>query len=211
MHKGECLRCGQCCSSFYVKMNNTEILKRAQVDESKGLSMLESDAVFISKHCIPLSPEEARLRSPEIVDSPYWSSGEFWTCSFHRSDRLCQLDVLGLPKPHICRGYPWYGVEPRDKWLYPGCGYRLDLIYIKMMKGGDLMAKIKIIDLPQDMQISKEEMKKVFGGATDRETGKILMPYADFTVLSYDKQFLINENSFGLPDGTIGLPDGSFK
>jgi len=28
------------------------------------------------------------------------------------------------------------------------------------------MAKIKIVDLPKDAEISKEEMKKVFGGIT---------------------------------------------
>ena len=33
---------------------------------------------------------------------------------------------------------------------------------------GFIMARIKIKDLPNDQKISKEEMKKILGGATNR-------------------------------------------
>lgn len=80
------------------------------------------------KHCIRLSAEEALMRSPPIVNSPNWPQGEYWTCRFHRNDGLCQLDILDLPKPQVCTGYPWYDRDPWMKWLYPGCGYQADLL-----------------------------------------------------------------------------------
>ncbi len=151
---GQCLCCGQCCSSFYVKMSHKELTKQALKDEAKGLSILESDAKFIIKHGIRLSVEEAEMRSPALLNSPNWPRDEYWTCQFHRNDGLCDLDILQLPKPHVCTGYPWYDREPRLKWLYPGCGYNADLFGLKLVK----QKEETIMSLPDELEVKVAEV-----------------------------------------------------
>ncbi|MFZ5642460.1 MAG: hypothetical protein ACOY46_02570 [Bacillota bacterium] len=169
-HTGQCLRCGQCCSTLYVKLSRREISDRAVDDEARGLSILESDALFLMRYGIPLSPEEAGLRSPTIIYSPHWPQAEYWTCQFHRKDGLCQLDILQLPKPHICKGYPWYNGEPRMKWLYPGCGYQADLLGMNISQRMNRSEK-EMPANPDDMELSVTEVvdytriKGIFSGA----------------------------------------------
>ena len=161
---GHCKCCGQCCSAFYVDMSQEELRERAAREKAFSLSMLESDAVFVIENCTPLSPEEACKRSPAIAEAPRWPRKNYWTCKYLRDKRLCQLDLDGLDKPHVCKGYPWYGKDPlEEKWLFPGCGYESS--QITNQGKGRKMARIKVNDLSADVMISKEEMKKVFDGA----------------------------------------------
>ncbi|MHB1128112.1 MAG: hypothetical protein ACYC2T_14390 [Bacillota bacterium] len=89
--------------------------------------MLNSDAVFIARYCTRLTPDQACLRSPGMVDSPGWPDKTYWTCQFLRDDKLCQLHLDSGKKPRMCSGYPWYGARPKSgKWMRPGCGYRED-------------------------------------------------------------------------------------
>ncbi|MEW6183027.1 MAG: hypothetical protein AB1500_07605 [Bacillota bacterium] len=120
----KCKCCGQCCTAFYTQLDSEALLKKALEDEALGLTMLESDAVFIVRHCRRLTPEEARARSPAVVGSPGWPNGHYWACEYLNHDRLCQLQLDSGTKPRICREYPWYGGGPQAKrWLLPGCGY----------------------------------------------------------------------------------------
>ncbi|MGE5403702.1 MAG: hypothetical protein ACM3PP_02065 [Candidatus Saccharibacteria bacterium] len=111
--------------TFFVRQTREEIALQAVRDEARGLNMLQSDAVFLFRYAIPLTPEQAQERSPGIVASPNWPNRHYWTCGFLREDMRCQLDVDKLPKPMVCRGYPGYGSSDYSgRWMYEGCGYR---------------------------------------------------------------------------------------
>lgn len=120
----KCRCCGQCCSAFTVKKTREEIADLAVRDEARGLNMLQSDAVFLYRHGIPLTAEEALRRSPSIAGAPGWPNETYWSCEFLRDGKKCQLDLNSKPKPKVCKGYPWYSNRPRTGiWLRPGCGY----------------------------------------------------------------------------------------
>jgi hypothetical protein len=88
--------------------------------------MLQSDAIFLYRHGIPLSAEEALQRSPSIAGAPGWPYETYWSCEFLRDGRKCQLDLEAKPKPKVCKGYPWYSSRPQaGVWLRPGCGYHM--------------------------------------------------------------------------------------
>lgn len=111
-------------------------MENARRDEVMGLTWLESDPVFIYRHCTRLTPEETLQRSPVVVNSPGWGRFAFFTCEFFVDGRFCKLDLEGLPKPKICKGYPWYN-DPRryDKWYHPGCGYAPETVKNMETKG----------------------------------------------------------------------------
>ncbi len=120
-----CKCCGQCCSALYVKKNRAEIKLQAIKDEALGLTMLESDAIFLHRHGIPLTSAEAELLSPGIALSPNWPHEEYWTCEFLVDGKKCRLNLENKPKPRMCSGYPWYGERDHTvSFLFPGCGYR---------------------------------------------------------------------------------------
>jgi Fe-S-cluster containining protein len=122
----KCRCCGQCCSAFTVRKTREEIADLAARDEARGLNMLQSDAVFLYRHGIPLTAEEARRRSPSITGSPGWPNETYWSCEFLRGGKKCQLDLNSKPKPKVCKGYPWYSSRPRAGIrLRPGCGYHI--------------------------------------------------------------------------------------
>lgn len=58
------------------------------------------------------------------------------------------------------------------------------------------MARIRINDLPQDIQVSKEEMKKVFGG--------LMLAYGTRTVTSED---LTNRLNYGTNESLSWIGD----
>lgn len=123
----KCRCCGQCCSGFIVQWSREEIVKLAIKDEARGLNMLQSDAVFLYRHGIPLTAEKVQRgwkRLPAVARSSSCKDESYWTCEFLRDGKKCQLDLDSKPKPKICKGYPWYSSRPRKGMtLPPGCGY----------------------------------------------------------------------------------------
>jgi len=67
------------------------------------------------------------------------------------------------------------------------------------------MAKIKIKDLPKDMKISKEEMKKVMGGMGEFTYGYGTGSDAESGYLGYDYDSGASTGSgyFGKPEGPV--------
>lgn len=120
-----CNGCTDCCKAIHV---NKRSIRRAM-----GASNLSGDRKFIFENWKPISARRAKKRNPHVFDT-----------KFHRKERVqkvkrdmqffkcCNLTATGCAayesRPEVCRGYPWYGREPRPAVDYSAdCVYNLEL------------------------------------------------------------------------------------
>lgn len=85
---------------------------------------IPSDHQFAAEHWRPLSRAEAMAANPFYVGrvrlDVYW-----YACDRLGSDGKC---TAYHERPLVCRGYPWYGAEPKRMPLAdPDCGYAVDV------------------------------------------------------------------------------------
>lgn len=119
--------CGQCCDPVMLPYSRMEAI----FDPSIPLEERQW-----ADRCLTAMPvKEAHLKAPWLIGrlladrfgNP--SSPFFFRCSnFDPATRQC-TDYDN--RPGMCRGYPWYGGQPRtDAALPPDCSYQADLIQI---------------------------------------------------------------------------------
>ena len=95
---GECNGCGACCRTIMLEQSPDEVRQMATLTRVLGIP---SDHQFAAEHWRPLAREEA------LAANPFYVSRE---------------------RPLVCRGYPWYGAEPKRMPLAdPECGYAVDV------------------------------------------------------------------------------------
>ena len=118
---GECNGCGACCRVLTLPQSPEEVRNIAAVTRVLGIP---SDHQFAADHWRPLTREEAMRRNP------------FYTIRLPADAHLYGCDRLGddgrctayEERPLVCRGYPWYGMAPRDMPLADAeCGYLVDV------------------------------------------------------------------------------------
>jgi Fe-S-cluster containining protein len=119
---GKCIRCGMCCRAICLKYSKKE-MKRADYSEERAF-ILKNWKSISRKKALEINPYLGSLIEEYIKGKVklYW-----YTCKFLKDDNTCSDYENRLP---ICRGYPWYGLDPKGQEFLYGehCGYKVDLL-----------------------------------------------------------------------------------
>lgn len=119
-----CNHCGMCCRTICLRYSKKE-MKRADYSEERA---------FILKHWKRISRKKALELNPYLrtLIEEYIKGGVtlYWySCEYLGNDSLCTNYENRLP---VCSGYPFYGNEPNNEFLYgENCGYR----YLQELQG----------------------------------------------------------------------------
>jgi len=117
-----CNKCGACCRVLTLEQSPEEVRRIAALTAVLGIP---SDHQFAAEHWHPLTRAEAMQRNP-LYTSRLAPDAHLYRCDMLSEDNLCQAHGT---RPLVCRGYPWYGHEPREMELAdPDCGYYEDMI-----------------------------------------------------------------------------------
>ena len=139
MHKltGSCQMCGTCCKAIVLPVSHDELKEYGSVREylNGGITredLWNDDPIFIYLNWKPITKEEAFEINPRLKVWENISNGgvvnkmNFWTCTKH--DPITNICLVHENRPRVCRGFPWYGVEPTSQPLYTkDCGYMVDI------------------------------------------------------------------------------------
>lgn len=119
---GKCNQCGMCCRAVCLQYTKTEIAT-TDLDENRNL---------ILYHWKRISRKKALEINPYLLGlmNEYWEGSVklYWySCTYIQEDNTCSIHDK---RPPICKGYPWYGHDPKGlEFLYgENCGYRIDLL-----------------------------------------------------------------------------------
>lgn len=127
-----CNQCGACCRVLTLEQSPEEVQATAAVTKVLGIP---SDAIFAAEHWHPLTREEAMQRNP-FYTSRLPADAHLYSCDRLGDDGRC---LAYEERPLVCRGYPWYGQQPRDMPLAdPDCGYAYDLVMEFVVRRADL-------------------------------------------------------------------------
>ena len=117
-----CNQCGACCRVLTLEQSPEEIRATAALTKLLGIP---SDAVFAAEHWRPLTRAEANERNP-FYTSLLPAQAHLYACDQLGEDGRC---MAYEQRPLVCRGYPWYGEQPRDMSMADrDCGYRYDQV-----------------------------------------------------------------------------------
>lgn len=123
----DCGGCGACCDPVWLAMDPLEVARCLALDAAgRRFSTREGEVNvrFIAEHMTPLVPQPESYYDGE----PAATSGHTaWRCD--KYDPVSRLCTAHDDRPPICRGYPWYGDEPRGNAtaVLPGCSHLWDL------------------------------------------------------------------------------------
>lgn len=116
-----CNQCGACCRVIALDQPPEELHALATLTRILGIP---SDAQFAAAHWRPLTRAEAMERNP-FYTSRLGPEHYLYTCDELAEDGRCRAHD---ERPLVCRGYPWYGENPRRMPLAdPECGYGEEL------------------------------------------------------------------------------------
>lgn len=115
----ECSKCGLCCERIAIGWNPEEVEDMVAGWENPGVNVQE-DVAFIKKHWSLIDPKP----TDHVMSSAYYAKCDM----FDVENRLCMAHE---DRPPVCKGYPWYGNDPKEyikkTTLYPQCSFNADV------------------------------------------------------------------------------------
>jgi Fe-S-cluster containining protein len=122
MH-GYCNMCGKCCEAIRLMIPPEQFAEYGPNAEEG------SNYRFVYEHWRNISEDEAFRRNPllRMQKEAGLVNGEVWYYECDMYDPVTHKCKAHDTRPHVCRGYPFYGDDPVAReyftWYSPTCDY----------------------------------------------------------------------------------------